>query len=233
MHVLRNLYRGLCSRFLAAYPDLWWRFTETLGHGCKLWTGARDRNSKSKMGRTAQADRRRKGAPHMIHWIFAIVLVSASVFATFSKSIRSSILALWICGLGAGAFYLTIGTELLAIIQWIVATVIAISFVFFAVTFGEYSKTETRPGHRSKLFTVLGILIGVGLPVLLWLGVGPVPEEMLIPATDSNDLSALGLKLVSENFLALEVLGVSLLVAIVGGGVIARPLDSEDERGNP
>jgi len=167
----------------------------------------------------------------MMHWLFAVVLVAASVFATFSKNIRSSILALWICGLGTGAFYLTVGTELLAIVQWIVATIVAISFIFFAVTFGEYSKADNPTGGRSTLFTILGVSIGILLPALLWLGLGPTPDSALGSPADASDLGAIGTKLVSENFLSLEILGVSLLVAIVGGGVIARPLKNTEEDG--
>ena len=169
----------------------------------------------------------------MIHWAFSVIAVGAIGLATFSRRIRSAILALWVAGLAIGAVYLTLGAELLAIVQWIVSTIVAISFVFFAVMFGEYSSTGIRENsssvpdrnlsRRGGLISISAVVLGSLFPVLIWLGSGHLPESMLVLPTVDNDLASLGRKLAQEDFIALEVLALTLFLVLVGGGVIARP----------
>lgn len=159
----------------------------------------------------------------MIHWIFIAATCVAAVVAAFAKSFRLVILALWAAGLGAGGLYLTLGAELLAIVQWIVSTLIALSFVFFAVMFGEYSRPKGAPVLRGGLFMAAGGLLTIAVPCALWLGGSAVPEELLTLPTAGNDLASLGASLVQEHFIALEILALTLFITLVGGGVIARP----------
>lgn len=159
----------------------------------------------------------------MIHWVFVAGTCVAAVVAAFAKSFRLVILALWAAGLGAGGLYLTLGAELLAIVQWIVSTLVALSFVFFAVMFGEYARPKGTPALRGGLFMLAGALLTIAIPCALWLGGSAVSEEMLTPPTAGNDLASLGASLVREHFIALEILALTLFITLVGGGVIARP----------
>src|SRR6476660_9582164 len=95
-------------------------------------------------------------------WVFAAIALGAVFLATFLRQMRGAILALWVAGLGVGAIYLNIGAELLAIIQWIVSTVVTISFIFFAVMFGEYNSVEAREKKSRILVTLMAIILGAG-----------------------------------------------------------------------
>ncbi|MGZ3698551.1 MAG: hypothetical protein ACXWP5_10475, partial [Bdellovibrionota bacterium] len=78
----------------------------------------------------------------MMMWVFVGVTLSACATATLVGNIRRAALALWVASLGVGGIYLTMGAELLAVIQWVVSTLVAISFVFFSVMFGEYHQKD-------------------------------------------------------------------------------------------
>jgi NADH:ubiquinone oxidoreductase subunit 6 (subunit J) len=157
-------------------------------------------------------------------WSFGAVTLGAAAWAALAPDIRRAVLALWVAGLAAGGLYLTLGSELLAIVQWIVSTVTAISFLFFSVVFGQFRAVE-RPGRWAR--TGLAALAGFAVAALLgWaavrMGHDPAPEEVtrLVPG---SDLVSLGKVFTGEHFLSLEILGVLMFMVLVGAGVLARP----------
>lgn len=160
--------------------------------------------------------------------VFAVcsgLSLGAAAVAAFSGDIRHAILALWVTGLAVGGLFLSLGAELLAIIQWIVSTVVAISFVFYAVTFGEFGVQDARP--RMKRITSLVASLGIGGLFSYMIGIGtqslvPPPSTGATVAGKSY-ISILGQKLAEEHLLSLEVLALTLLVVIIGSGVVARP----------
>jgi NADH:ubiquinone oxidoreductase subunit 6 (subunit J) len=158
----------------------------------------------------------------MMGWIFAGITLSAVLMATFVNHMRRAILALWVAGLGVGAMYLTVGAEFLAIIQWIVSTLVTISFVFFSVMFGEYNAPKTPIKSEGILMIIVPLLLGGAFAAVIWLGSAGLPESALVPAEGLTDLALVGRKLTQENLLSLEVLALTLFLVLVGGGVIAR-----------
>lgn len=159
----------------------------------------------------------------MICWAFAGFTLLAALTAAMTENMRRAALALWLAGLGMGGMYLTLGAETLAVIQWILSTLGAISLIFFAVTFGEYAR-EPRTGDRKRiLFTVMGGVIGLSFAAVIFLGVGRIPDSAFILPAEGNDLEALGRTLAQHHLLSLEVLALTLFLILVGGGVVARP----------
>lgn len=158
----------------------------------------------------------------MISLAFAGVTLSAVVMATFATHMRRAILALWVAGLGVGAIYLTLGAEFLAIIQWIVSTLVTISFIFFSVMFGEYNAPVIRNSGNDLLLAVLSIVLGAGFAAVIWLGANVIPESAFVMVASGNDLGVLGKSLTQDHLLSLEVLALVLFLVLVGGGVVAR-----------
>lgn len=175
----------------------------------------------------------------MIAWTFAWIALAAVAMAAFVGDIRRATLALWVAGLSVGCIYLTVGAEALAIIQWIVCTLVAISFVFFAVMFGEYAPAKETL-DRKKLATVGAILaLGFAVALVIWVGARPqsgtlVDQLRELPKT-GNNLSGLGKAILEGHVLSLEVLALTLFLVLVGGGVLARPErhpENTDTRGS-
>ena len=161
----------------------------------------------------------------MIFWFFSFIMLAAALVATFATDFRFAIFALWLCGCGVGGLFLSLGAELLAIIQWIVSTLLAVSFVFHAITFGEYGKKDERPRMKKFIAALLPSVAGASFVGIIWLGTQQLPmskfeTEFAIPS--SGNLAALGQSLVENHLPSLELLGLTLFLVIVGSGVVAR-----------
>jgi len=166
----------------------------------------------------------------MILWIFSLIALVAVVIAAFAGDVRRVTLALWIAGLSVGCIYLTLSAEVLAIIQWILSTLTAISFTFFGAMFGEYGSREGGTSNFIAYFkdgrfllTSSGLLVGIGFAALIWLGAGRIHPNFLIVPESGNDIAALGKSITDHHLLSLEVLALTLFLALIGGGVLARP----------
>lgn len=152
----------------------------------------------------------------LIFWVFCITaFVSASV-AALASSLRVVILSIWVCGMATGATYLSLGAEVLAIVQWIMATLVAISFLFFSIQFG----IRTEKVDLKK--TVLGGFLCAAFLGLAWIAVrGWVPQGG--NQTFVSEIDAMGRIMVGEYLLPTEIVAISLFLVIVGIGVISRP----------
>ena len=164
----------------------------------------------------------------MMVWIFAGITLFSVLIATFARHIHHAILALWVAGLGVGGIYLTLGAEFLAIVQWMISTLVTLSFVFFSVVFGEYNAPPSRTFGNGFLLTLLAL--GVGISFAGVIGLGARDLMVVIPAVETmgNELKVIGRLLTQENLLSLEVLALTLFLTLIGGGVVARLEGSND-----
>ena len=156
-------------------------------------------------------------------YIFAGITLIAVCLTTVLRQMKQVVLSLWVAGLGVGAIYLTLGAEFLAIIQWIISTLVALSFIFFSVMFGEYEPSQGAQEKVSPLMMVLAFLTGTGFVGVVTLGLVHLDHsKMSIEAPPSGDLMSLGRVLTQEHLLSLELLGLILFIVLIGGGVITR-----------
>ena len=158
----------------------------------------------------------------MIFWLFGIISCLSALAATFLSDIKLAALSLWFVGLAAGGLYLSLGAEFLAITQWIVSTLICGSLTFYSVMFGEYGRTDSRPLSRKMSSAVLPVLAGGAVAWAIWSTGTQLGSLQVVPA-QASDLLSLGRKLADENFLALEILALTLFLVVVGAGVVVRP----------
>lgn len=170
----------------------------------------------------------------MIFWICCALVLGGAAMACFVGDLRRAVLALWVCSLGVGGLYLFMGAELLAIIQWIVSTLISIAFVFYAVMFGEYGVNDRRPLPRRIIDAIQPVALGLAFTAVIWLGGGHLsgvvaeagasfPHAPDGSSMAGQDLAVLGKALAEDHLLSLEILALTLFLVIVGSGVVARP----------
>ncbi len=179
----------------------------------------------------------------MIFWVCAALALVSALSACMVRDLRRAILSLWMCSLGVGGLYLAMGAETLAIVQWIVSTLIAIAFIFYAVMFGEYSAQEeasvpAQPVSKKILQMGLPALLGIAFTATIWIGAshlpntqvvefGPVPQMDGAQIIANQNVAVLGNALAEKHFLSLQILGLTLFLVVVGGGVVARPERSD------
>src|SRR6185437_7619251 len=114
--------------------------------------------------------------------------LGAATIATISQDLRYSILCMWIAGLGIGAIFLTVDAEFLGIIQWIISTLVAISFILFAVMFGDFGSGESRKTRTNYLMTFCSIVLGLGFSALIWLATSETFKKEVPALGESIDI---------------------------------------------
>lgn len=161
-------------------------------------------------------------------WTFGAAALILAIFACLCRDLSRGLLALWGVGLAMGAVYLSVGAEALALVQWVVSTAAALSSAFFVVMF----ERPGAPTRESRIRLVLGALLGLGLCLVTGLAVSGLPSPSAAEARGSaDDLAGLGRFLAENQLLSAEILGLTLLFALVGGGVVARSVRGGGERG--
>ena len=163
----------------------------------------------------------------MTFWLCSIITLGGALSATFASEVRKAVLSLWIAGLGLGGLYLMMGAELLAMIQWIVATLVSIAFIFHSVLFGEYNRGvvpgESRMARIQKLVT--SCAAGLSFGAVIWFATKDLALQTAMPAgfKGAGDLFGLGKSISDQHMLAFEIFGLTLFLVVVGAGAIARP----------
>ncbi len=162
----------------------------------------------------------------MMVWVFGAMTLAAVLMATLESQLKRAILVLWAASIGVGALYLTVGAEFLAVIQWIVATVVAIAFTFFSVLFGEYHPVQPPVSSSNKqrrtLRVGLAMCLGVVFAIIIGIGSQDLMSDQRNLVVQESHLGVLGKKLTQDHILSLEVLALTLFLVLVGGGVIVR-----------
>ncbi len=163
-----------------------------------------------------------------MNYVFAILALVTATLATIAHDLKYSILSMWIAGLATGAIFLTVDAEFLGIVQWIVSTLVAISFVFFGVMFGDFESNEKKKGKANYLMVSCASVLGLSFSALLWLAMKDNARLEITTDTHAFEIKEVGKALVSTHILSLEVLAITLFLVLVGCGAIARI-----EKGDP
>lgn len=145
--------------------------------------------------------------------------VIAAVIAVALSDMRKTIMASWVASMSAGALFLAYGAEYLAVVQWTIGTLIAISFLVYASLFGEYAAIDKRVGRKKAFDAIPALVIGGSFLAIVSIAIfgksvgsdGPV-----------LDLAATGQSLAERHLISLELIAFLLLAVLIGAGVIGR-----------
>lgn len=148
----------------------------------------------------------------------AVVIGASAIVATTRKS-RTAIVALWFGQFGAGALLLACGSETVALLVWMVATIVAAISFLHADVVGDPPAPAPKGAAASAARLVFPGLVSTGVGVMSWLLLAGLVEG---PGSGSTPASAPGVQS-EERFLLLELLALLALAAAIGAGVISRP----------
>ncbi len=155
----------------------------------------------------------------------ALVIISTALLAVRFRNPVHSVLSVLVLFFHMAGLFLLLNAEFLAAIQIIVyagAILVLYLFVLFLVSLKEEVKIERFiASHRlSALVSVaLGICLLAILPFFKLGAKGEYPVERIEQLTHTK---AMGFELYSTYLLPFEVAGLILLIAVIGGLVLAR-----------
>jgi len=168
-------------------------------------------------------------------WILAVVSVAAALSVVLLRDVFRAALFLILCFFGVAGIYATLDADFLAVAQVLVYVGAVGILVIFAIMFTRDTQSGS-PFNKQHIFAlcVAGILCGVMIYAMVetdWsatLGDITNPDVVKpladLEASGEGLTGSIGQALFSENgyILPLEVSGVMLLAAVLGGIVIMR-----------
>lgn len=154
----------------------------------------------------------------MLFAIFSMIALTSAGGVALSSSRRTTALFLWCCGMAVGGVYLAVGAEFLAVVQWLLAILIGLTVVFYSVLF---EKPELRPRGAAEWVYVSGLLLGV-LAIFATKGYQSIESLSVIHEPKTVPLRGIGRELLYRHPLAIEILGLTVFLSVVGVGVISR-----------
>ncbi|HVO19619.1 MAG TPA: NADH-quinone oxidoreductase subunit J [Anaeromyxobacter sp.] len=160
------------------------------------------------------------GAFAAIFYLLAAVTLSGAALVAFARNIVYSAVGLLAALLGAGALYVQLSADFVAITQLLVYVGGVMVLVLFAVML-THKITEVRISNRS--FGLVGgflLLVAMG-PVLLSVAL-LAPWRQAAPGPLAPTTAAIGDALLTRWLLPFEVASLVLLATLVGAVIIAR-----------
>lgn len=151
---------------------------------------------------------------HVAVFFFTAAL-SVALVGVVLRSVRASLICVWASAFFAGAAFLALGAEFLAIVQWIVSSVCTLGFLFFELMFGNENAWSSKTKRYDAVAAALIALIFAATLVLTM-------QKQGTGVLDHVSMLDLGRAMLRRYFLLIQVLAVVLLVSVVGIGVIAR-----------
>ncbi len=157
--------------------------------------------------------------------IFSIIILSA-LFILFTKNVVYAAFALLLTFTGIAGIYVFLIADVVAVAQLMVYVGGILILLIFGIMFtskGQHNGTILTE-HQHQLG---GGLLSISIACLLFLTIFNTNFENLVWIKNATILSAhstvelVGLELMTDNVLALEIVGVLLLLALIGTALIA------------
>lgn len=162
----------------------------------------------------------------VLTWLFSIVSVVAAILMILQTYMVYSIGLMIIVLLGIAGLFLTLNAPFLALVQVIVyAGAVMVLFVFSAMIVGEKKSPDLTVGDPLSwlVLAIVGLLM---FDLAILIAKTPLPEGLAgsfgIDLQGGHPITYLGTLLFTEYALALQSVGVVLLVALVGAVYLSR-----------
>lgn len=162
----------------------------------------------------------------------AVVIVGTALLAVSLKNPVHCVLMVLILFFHLAGLYLSLGAEFLAAVQIIVyagAILVLYLFVVFLVSLRDELKVDCFV-KNARIGRIIGLFLGLCLlSVIPFFIAGQKGRYPLETVQELTNTKVLGQEMYSTYILPFEIAGVILLIAVVGGLVLARR-DKSDPR---
>jgi NADH-quinone oxidoreductase subunit J len=153
-------------------------------------------------------------------YVFAAVILGFGAMVAFGRNIIYSAFSLLGCFAGVAGLYVLLASDFLAVLQLFVyvggITVLIVFAVMLTNQIGEVKITNQSMNWK------LGVPTAGLMFYLLWLVIDRAPWRVLTELKNEPTTEAIGDLLLTKYLLPFELVSLVLLVALIGGIVIAR-----------
>ncbi|CAN5392179.1 NADH-quinone oxidoreductase subunit J [soil metagenome] len=183
----------------------------------------------------------------ILFWIFSAATIGGALFVITRRNLIAAVMGMVGSFIGIAAIYMMLYAQFLAVLQMLVyAGAIMVLFVFVIMILNRPEDEPVAPTGRAGqvvggiaiiylIGRLAGILMNVVVPATGAAGMGAPNALTLAPygttpaeAVPWGTMKAVGMDLFGPGLFPFEAISILLLVAVVGGGAIARPLPPHD-----
>lgn len=156
---------------------------------------------------------------NLLFWIFAAVATCSALGVVFMKKTVYNILSLVLVFVAiAGCFVLAFAPFLGMVLIVLYVGAVAVFFLFAVMLFGSDLEALCAPKiPMRRTVLLMGFALGCVLISFVWIMFGGVDLVSTVPVPDVLNAKAIGKMLVLEYGVALQIVGLVLFSAIVGG----------------
>jgi NADH-quinone oxidoreductase subunit J len=161
----------------------------------------------------------------IIFLLFAFVTLGGGVGVVVTRNLYYAALYLIMSLGGMAAFFVLLGAGFLAAVQIIVYIGAIAILILFAIMLSRHLMTTDERQSNDQVW------LGVPITILLFASLAFVVSGIDWPISDAapsaNAIELMGISFVESYLIPFMVVSVLLLVALVGGIILAREVDSE------
>jgi NADH-quinone oxidoreductase subunit J len=158
--------------------------------------------------------------------LLAAITIIGTAAAMSLKNLVHCVLALTLGLVGLAALYLQLGAQFVGFTQILVYVAVAILAAFAIMMTRSADPTQA---HAATAFRASGALIAVVIfAVLAWAIYSGTAKQPILNAQPEGSVGQVGVALMHNFVLPLEVIGLLLTAALIGAGVLAM----DEKRGH-
>jgi NADH-quinone oxidoreductase subunit J len=167
-------------------------------------------------------------ASDVFFFIFAGFAIACAISMVYHKNPLYSAISLVGVFIALSCLYVTLAAPFIAIVQILIyagAIMVLVVFVIMLLNLDE-EKSENRLGFLYALGGGLGLIL-LAQTFFIFYAVMRAPQQDVNAAQTAGKTLSIGQVMYTEYLLPVEIVGVMLLMAIIGGVVLSRRLNQE------
>ena len=158
---------------------------------------------------------------NLVFWLITVLVVGSGFMAAFARHIVQSAYSLFFTLIGMAGYYVLLGSGFLAVTQVIIYVGGILVLLMFGVLLTNRPLERVQRG-TGRLYLIASAVGAALLALLMYLTLA-TPWKQVTPLTEpAESVRPLGLMLLNEYLLPLEVVGVTLLLCLIGAAYLVR-----------
>jgi NADH-quinone oxidoreductase subunit J len=167
-------------------------------------------------------------ASDVLFFVFAGFAIACAVSMVYHKNPLYSAISLVGVFIALSCLYVTLAAPFIAVVQILIyagAIMVLVVFVIMLLNLDE-DKRENRLGFLYAIGGGLGLIL-LAQTFFIFYAVMRAPQQEVNAAETAGKTMSIGQAMYTEYLLPVEIVGVMLLMAIIGGVVMSRRLNQE------